>query len=266
MSRVLITGCSSGIGRATAIELARRGHEVIATARRPDSILDLDAVEHLALDVTDEQSINDAILVAGPIDTLVNNAGIGLSGPIEMVPLVDVQQMFDVNLYGPIRTMQALVPRMRQHGGGVVVNVSSIAGRVAGPLTGYYSATKRALEAISEALHYEVGHFGIRVVLIEPGLVDDTHFHTRTHHHGDDVGPYDELRRQWEAAEHNLIPGSGPTPATEVAAAIADAVEDPATPFRVPVGDDAKLIAAARTVLDDASFEEDLRVDLGVSW
>lgn len=266
MSRVLITGCSSGIGRATAIELARRGHEVVATARRPDSILDLDAVEHLALDVTDEQSINDAVLVAGPIDALVNNAGVGLSGPVETVPLVDVCQMFDVNLFGAVRTMQAVVPRMRQRGGGVVVNVSSIAGRVAGPLTGYYSATKRALEAISEALHYEVGHFGIRVVLIEPGVVDDTHFHTRTHHHGDDVRPYDALREQWEVAGRNLVPGSTPTPATDVAAAVATAIEDPATPLRVPVGDDARLLAAARNALDDSSFEEDLRIDLGVSW
>jgi NADP-dependent 3-hydroxy acid dehydrogenase YdfG len=265
MARVLITGASTGIGRATAIELSERGHDVIATARDVSMIERLDAVAHLALDVTDEASIGEAVVAAGPVDAIVNNAGVGLSGPTETVPLVDVQAMFDVNVFGPVRVIQAFLPAMRQRGRGTVVNVSSIAARVAGPLTGFYSATKRALEAVSEGLHFEVGHFGIRVVLIEPGLVD-TGFHTRTHHHGDDIAPYDELREAWRSAEERLVPGAAPLPASTVARSIADAIDDERTPFRVLLGVDAELVAAARRLLDDASFEQDLRTDLRIGW
>jgi NADP-dependent 3-hydroxy acid dehydrogenase YdfG len=265
MTRVLITGASSGIGRATAIELAERGHEVIATARDVTAIEDLPTTERLALDVTHERSITDAVVAAGRVDAIVNNAAVGLSGPTETVPLVDVQTLFDVNVFGPVRLIQAFLPAMRARGAGTIVNVSSIAGRVAGPLTGFYSATKRALEAVSEGLHFEVGHFGIRVVVIEPGLVA-TGFHTRTHHHGDDIGPYDELRESWSTAEARIVPGMSALPPAVVARAIAGAIEDDHTPFRVLLGVDAQLIAAARRSLDDASFEQDLRTDLRVDW
>ena len=148
--------------------------------------------------------------------------------------------LFEVNYFGPIRMMQAVLPHMRQYGGGVVVNVSSIAGRPAGPLSGFYSSTKRALEAVSEALHYEVAHFGIRVVIIEPDLVD-TRFETLSHHHGDETPPYDEFRMKWGATAGKLLPGMAPSPPEFVADAIANAIDDERTPLHVKVGDNAKL-------------------------
>lgn len=265
MARVLITGCSSGIGRASAIELTRRGHQVIATARRVETLRDLDVAERLALDVEDEATVDAAIGASGHIDVLVNNAGVGLGGPIESVPLPDVRHIFDVNVFGAVRMMQAVLPRLRNAGSGVIVNVSSVAGRVAAPLGGFYASTKWALEAISESLHYEVGHFGIRVVLIEPGAID-TNFGTNRHEHGEDVPPYDELRRQWERADSVLSGGKQPPGPELVATAIADAIDDPTTPLRVPVGDDAEMVIGARASMDDATFEAAMRQTLQVDW
>lgn len=265
MARILITGCSTGIGRASAVELANRGHEVIATARRLEAIEDLDVAERLVLDVEDGATIDAAVGASGHIDALVNNAGFGLGGPIEMVPLEDVRRLFETNFFGAVRVMQAVLPRMRSHGGGVVVNVSSVAGRVSYPLGGYYAASKFALEAVSEALNYEVGHFGIRVVIIEPGEID-THFERRVHQHGDDTPPYDELRAVWEGAIDSLR-GGEPMPGPQVVAtAIADAIEDGSTPLRVPVGTDATLVLSTRATLDDATFEATMRETIGLDW
>jgi len=265
MTRILITGCSTGFGRASAIELTRRGHEVIATARRLESMDDLDVAERLALDVTDERSVEAAMGACGHVDVLVNNAGAGLRGPIEGVPLVDVRSLFDTNFFGAVRMIQAVVPRMRNAGGGVVVNVSSVAGRVSAPLSGFYSASKFALEAAAEALHYEVGHFGIRVVLIEPGAFT-TSFGDNQHEHGEDTPPYDELRRQWDAAE-GALSGGAEVPGPEVVAqAIADAIDDETTPLRVPVGTDAEMVLSTRATTDDATFEATMRQVLGFTW
>lgn len=265
MARILITGCSTGIGRAAAVELTNRGHEVIATARRVDTLRELDVAQRFALDVTDETSILEVLGACGPVEVLVNNAGIGLRGPIENVPLPDVQHVFDTNVYGPIRMIQAVLPRMRHAGDGVIVNVSSVAGRAVSPLGGYYSASKFALEAISEALHIEVGHFGIRIAVIEPGYIE-TAFASNVHEHGEDIPPYSELRERWDAAQARLS-SEGARPGPElVALAIADAVDDPATPLRVPVGDDAQLVMGARTSMDDATFEATMRQTLGFDW
>src|SRR5215472_14426792 len=140
-TRALITGCSSGIGRAAATELTKRGYEVVATARRPQTLDDLDVAQKLALDVTSDASVAAACEAAGRIDVLVNNAGYGLEGAIEAVPLDDVRQVFETNVIGASRMIQAVVPAMRARGQGVVVNVSSVAGVVAGPLGGYYAAS-----------------------------------------------------------------------------------------------------------------------------
>lgn len=247
------------------MELARRGHEVIATARRVETLTDLDVTERFALDVEDEASIEAVLGACGHLDVLVNNAGVGLSGPIEGVPLTDVRELFAVNFFGAVRMIQGVLPRMRQAGGGAIVNVSSVAGRVAGPLGGFYSSTKFALEAVSEALHYEVGHFGIRVVIIEPGAIA-TRFETTVHHHGDDVPPYDELRRAWDSAADVLSGGQAPPGPELVAVAIADAIDDPDTPLRVPVGGDAEMVIATRSSMDDAAFEATMRETLGLDW
>jgi len=265
MARVLITGCSTGIGRATAVELVGRGHEVVATARRPETLEDLDVDERLGLDVDDDASVQAAVAAAGAVDVLVNNAGWETAGPVEKSDLDEVRAMFETNLLGAARMIQAVLPAMREQGRGTIVNVSSVAGVVAGPLNGFYAASKHALEAMSESLHYEVGHFGIRVVIIEPGAFT-TAFGDNTRRHGEDAPPYDELRRQWDTAAEVLAGGGEPPGPEPVAKAIADAIEDDATPLRVPVGDDAQLVVAVRAANDDAAFEATMRETLGLTW
>jgi NAD(P)-dependent dehydrogenase (short-subunit alcohol dehydrogenase family) len=266
MARVLITGCSTGIGRAAAVELTKRGHEVIATARRPETLADLDVAERLALDVDSDESVRAAVDKAGRVDALVNNAGFGVVGPVETLPLDQVRRMIETNVFGAWRMLQAVLPGMRERGSGTIVNVTSLAGRVVAPLNGAYSASKYALEAVSEALHYEVGHFGIRVVLIEPGEFT-TNFGDRELRLGLDA-PYDELDRLWQQAQERL-PGhdpAGPPGPEPVAAAIADAIESDDTPLRVPVGADAEVIVSTRMAMDDATFEATMRQVIGLDW
>jgi NAD(P)-dependent dehydrogenase (short-subunit alcohol dehydrogenase family) len=265
MSRALVTGCSTGIGRATAVELTKRGFAVVATARRPATIDDLDVAATLALDVDSDESVAAAVAAAGPIDVLVNNAGFGVVGPVETVPLAEVRRMFETNVFGVIRMIQAVLPQMRERGSGTIVNVTSLAGRVAPPLDGFYSATKFGVEGLSEALHYEVGHFGIRVVLVEPGVIE-TRFGDNVRRFGEEDPPYDELVEQWEGARDRL-PGAGTSPGPElVAAAIADAIEAKEHRLRHPVGEDAELITTVRAQLDDATFEATMRETLGLTW
>lgn len=273
MARTLITGCSTGIGRATAIELARRGHEVVATARRPDTIADLAAVDNvvaaLHLDVTDEASVAASTTAAGEIDVVVNNAGWEVAGPVELVPLDEVRRMFETNYFGVIRMVQAFTPRMRLRGHGMFVNVSSVAGRVAGPFNGFYAGSKHAIEALSDSMHYELGHFGIRTVVIEPGGID-TSFQANIVHSGDHTPPYDELRAQWDASA-DVLRGGGDRPGPQlVADAIADAIDAVAAgspgPRRIPVGTDATLAINAVRSMDDEQFETSMRSLLGIDW
>ena len=142
----------------------------MATARKLEVLDDLDVALRLRLDVDDEVSVADAVAAAGPLDALVNNAGFGVIGPVECVPLAEGRRGMETNFFGAVRMIQAVLPGMRAQERGTIVNVTSLAGRVAPPLDGFYSATKFALEGLSEALHYEVGHFGIRVRLVEPGV------------------------------------------------------------------------------------------------
>lgn len=265
MGRVLITGCSTGIGRATAVELTARGHEVVATARRIEALEGLDVAATLTLDVDDDASVAAAVAAAGEVDVLVNNAGWEAGGPVERVPLERVRAMFETNVFGVARMVQAVAPQLRAKGAGTIVNVSSMAGRVAAPLNAYYSASKFAVEALSESLHYELGHFGVRVVIVEPGNIA-TSFGDNVQRFGEDTAPYDELRRQWDAASE-VLGGGGEAPGPElVASAIADAVEAADPPLRIPVGPDAEMIAAVRSSSDDASFEATMRATLGLTW
>ena len=174
---VLITGCSTGIGRATATHLAASGYTVIATARRVEDLADLAAAgcRTLALDVTDEGSMRAAVDAVeashGRIDVLVNNAGYSQSGAVESVPLARTRAQFETNVFGPLRLTQLVLPGMRRRRAGRIVNVSSMGGRLVFPGGGVYHASKYALEALSDALRYELRPFGIAVVLIEPGLI-----------------------------------------------------------------------------------------------
>jgi NADP-dependent 3-hydroxy acid dehydrogenase YdfG len=174
---VLVTGCSSGIGAATATALLEAGHVVYATARRPETLAALEAAgaHALALDVTSEDSMTAAVdeVVArhGRVGALVNNAGYGEYGTVEETDLAKVRTMFETNVFGLARLTQLVLPSMRHARSGRIVNIGSMGGRITFPVGGYYHATKYAVEAISDALRNEVRPFGIRVVLIEPGLI-----------------------------------------------------------------------------------------------
>ncbi len=174
---VLITGCSSGIGEQTAIRLATAGWKVYATARRPESIAHLEAAgcQTLALDVCDEQSMGAAVAAVeaaeGAVGILINNAGYSQSGAIESVALDEVRRQFETNVFGLVRMCQLVLPKMRAQRYGRIVNISSMGGELVFPGGGFYHATKYSVEAISEALRYEVGGFGVEVVVIQPGLI-----------------------------------------------------------------------------------------------
>jgi NAD(P)-dependent dehydrogenase (short-subunit alcohol dehydrogenase family) len=247
--RVLITGAGRAIGAATARELTARGHDVVATARDVSVLADLDVAQRLALDVTDADSVRSAHVAAGELDAIVNNAALA--------------RVLDTNAVGALRVVQPVLAAWRRRGRGIIVNVSSVQGRVATPLEGAYAASKHALEALSDTLHYELGHFGIRVVVVQPGYVAPGMKSDQLH-----PGPadYDELRAQWDGTDAKLTgPGGRPGPET-VATAIADAVCDPGTPLRVEVGQDAETILATRRALDDRSFEDAMRQALGITW
>ena len=175
---VLITGCSSGIGRAAAISLYNAGFPVYATARNADTLTDLAGrgIHTLALDVTDETSMTRAVAAvednAGWIGVLINNAGYGLYGPVEQQPMAEIRRQFETNVFGPVRLIQLVLPGMRGRGRGRILNVSSMGGRATLPGGAFYHASKYAVEAISDALRMEVAQFGIDVVLIEPGPVN----------------------------------------------------------------------------------------------
>ncbi|HET9102081.1 MAG TPA: oxidoreductase [Solirubrobacteraceae bacterium] len=174
---VLITGCSSGIGAATAARLAADGWTVYATARRPETLSGLEAAgcRTLALDVTDEGSMSAAVehvvTAEGAVGVLINNAGYSQSGAVESVPLDEVRRQFETNVFGLLRMCQLVLPGMREQGWGRVVNLGSMGGRLTFPGGGIYHATKYALEAISDAMRFEVRGFGVDVILIEPGLI-----------------------------------------------------------------------------------------------
>ena len=280
-SVVLITGCSSGIGRAAATHLAGRGHTVIATARRVDDLADLAAAgcRTLALDVTDEASMRRAVEAIeashGRIDVLVNNAGYSQSGAVESVPLARTRAQFETNVFGPLRLTQLVLPGMRRRGAGRIVNVSSMGGRLVFPGGGVYHASKYALEALSDALRYELRPFGIAVVLIEPGLIK-TNFaatvgarlatlRTDTAADGDAAAAYaafnDVVARGTAAAyERGPMARMAGEP-IDVARAIARAIEAPRPRARVTVATSATVFLTLRRWLGDAGWDWFLRAN-----
>jgi NAD(P)-dependent dehydrogenase (short-subunit alcohol dehydrogenase family) len=239
---------------------------VIATARKPAVLEDLDVAQRLALDVDSDASVAAAIAAAGRIDALVNNAGFGVVGPVEHLPIDEGKRMFETNFFGALRMIQAVLPQMRERSGGTIINVTSVAGRVVPPLDGMYGASKFALEGLTEALKLEVGHFGIKVALVEPGFFETT-FSNNVRRFGIDSPPYDELDVAWGKAMLNLRGGAETGPGPEaVALTIADLVESDAPALRNPVGDDAQMVLGARAAMDDATFEATMRETLELDW
>ena len=200
---VLITGCSTGIGRDLSIHLSQAGYQVVATARNVETLKDLPVALKLSLDVTRPNCIQEAVTHClrqfGRIDVLVNNAGYALPGALEEIPMEQVQQIFDVNVFGVLRMIRAVTPHMREQGSGRIINISSIAGKLSTPANGAYSATKFAVEALSDALRIELAPFGIQVIVVEPGSIR-THFDDTAQMHGEGIlsmpgSPYQTLYR-----------------------------------------------------------------------
>ena len=257
---ILVTGSSSGIGRATAIEAARRGHRVFATARNRNDLADLerpDGLETLALDVTDGVSIRaaveSALARAGRLDALVNNAGYAQYGAAEEVTLDEWRAQFEVNLFGAIAATQAVLPSMRRQRAGTIVNVSSVSGRVAIPFAAPYSASKHALEAVSDALRIELAAFGVRVVLVEPGPIE-TRFTERARSIVAPLlarpGPYRELYALAERAMEGDFQ-KGVQPPEAVARVVVDAIESERPRPRYPIGLMSRALFPLKTALPD---------------
>jgi short-subunit dehydrogenase len=238
---VLITGCSSGIGQAAALALHEAGRTVVATARNPDTLSGLAGrgLRTLALDVTDESSMRAAVDAAGPVDVLVNNAGYGLYGTVEQLPMAEIRRQFEMNFFGLVRLTQLVLPGMRAAGGGRILNVSSMGGRATLPGGAFYHASKYAVEALSDALRMEVAQFGIDVVLIEPGPV-------RT--------PWNEVAAGSVAASAAGSNGNGNDAdpyagfKDAVTAAFSTATDGPLARFSSSADDIAKVITRAVTV------------------
>ena len=272
MAVVLITGCSSGFGKLAALLFARKGDRVFASMRTPSKGADLEeaakneklALDVVQLDVLDEQSVADAVRhvidAAGRIDVLVNNAGIGAHGPLEETDDAEAREIFDTNFFGVLRTIRHVVPKMRAQGSGTIANVSSLAGRVPPPFGGIYAASKFALEAASESLHFEVHPFGIRVLLIEPGGFETNIENTRrVARRFTEGSPYLDLERRFEASLSRLPAAAARGDAQVVADTIYTAVYDKEPKLRYLVGQDAEMIGGLKKQLDDAQFEQTMR-------
>jgi NAD(P)-dependent dehydrogenase (short-subunit alcohol dehydrogenase family) len=240
MARILITGASRGIGRGTAVALAERGHEVIATARDVTALDEVPAALRLSLDVTDQASVDAAIARAGRVDVLVSNAGATVRAPLETVPLEAIREIFELNTLGALRVAQAVMPGMRAQGSGQLIFMSSIQGRLVLPLIGPYAVSKWALEALAETLAVESGHFGISVHVLQPGAVASGGAE-RAQVYLDDDNPYRPL------LDKIGVFRAAPITVEEVADAVAETVGQAAkAPFRIPVGDAATSLLAAR--------------------
>jgi NAD(P)-dependent dehydrogenase (short-subunit alcohol dehydrogenase family) len=263
---VLITGCSTGIGRATAERLAGKGWSVYATARRLESIEDLrdKGCKTLALDVTDEASMKAAVdeveAAEGAVGALVNNAGYSQSGALETVPMAELRKQFETNVFGLVRMCQLVLPRMRELRDGRIVNLSSMGGRLTFPGGGAYHATKYAVEALSDVLRFEVSGFGIRVIVIEPGLI-------RTQFGDAAVGSMSGIETDGPYAQFNsavaaTTAGAYNGPLAKLGAgpeAVARTIEKAITKRnpkpRYPVTASARLMLAQHAVLPDRAWD-----------
>jgi NAD(P)-dependent dehydrogenase (short-subunit alcohol dehydrogenase family) len=265
---VLITGCSSGIGRATAERLAGRGFTVYATARNVQSIADLEdrGCRVLALDVTDEDSMQAAVGTVveeqGAVGALVNNAGYSQSGAVEEVPMAEVRRQFETNVFGLVRMCQLVLPGMRAQHHGRIVNVSSMGANFTFPGGGFYHATKYAVEAISDALRFEVKGFGIDVVIVQPGIIRTGFADAATdaiHSATPAEGPYAQFNAAvagstQSAYERGPLARLGGEPET-VARTIERAIAARAPKIRYRVTPSARLLVGQRALMTDRMWD-----------
>jgi NAD(P)-dependent dehydrogenase (short-subunit alcohol dehydrogenase family) len=258
MRTALVTGTSTGIGLEIALHFAREGYRVYAGARRPEMVEKHANIVPVRLDVDDDESVRACVAGVGPVDVLVNNAGIGIAGPVEMVPMEKIRAMFETNFFGAVRMMQAVLPGMRERRSGTVVNITSLMGRVTLGGHGYYAATKYALTAVSETLAAEVRSFGIRVAVIEPGVVL-TPIWGKAEYAMPADHPYPHVMGRLERLFGTQLDGA--TMPDVVARATYEAVETGATKLRYPVGVDAEVAAATRDRMTAAEWMELMTVE-----
>jgi NAD(P)-dependent dehydrogenase (short-subunit alcohol dehydrogenase family) len=263
MASVLITGTSKGIGLAAALAFGRAGHQVHATMRNPSQFRELAqtaAREKLPIsvsimDVDSDQSVRDTVSNIqeqhGPIDVLVNNAGVTYSGAVEEVPLAQFRAVMETNYFGTIRCIQALAPYMRQRRSGCIINVSSVAGRIATPSLGPYTASKSALEALSEVLAGEMKTFGVRVAIVEPGIIDTAMAREIEGRH--DRSVYRQRARVAALFEASL---RNPVSPSVVAQKIVEIAEKGTWQLRHPVGPDAVPFLQWRSQMTDEEWVE----------
>ena len=262
---VLITGCSTGIGRASAQHLAAAGHVVYATARRPEAIADLESAgcRTMALDVTDEESMRAAVDRVvdeqGAVGALVNNAGYSQSGAIETVAMEDVRRQFETNVFGLMRMCQLVLPGMRERGHGRIVNISSMGANFTFPGGGVYHATKYAVEAISDALRFEVKAFGVDVVVIQPGLIRTEFGATGASGVRTENGPYAEFNAEVARATEEVYEkgplarfGGGPE---RVAETIERAITAESPKIRYRVTPSAHMLVGQRRLMSAGMWD-----------
>jgi len=257
---IVITGSSSGIGKATAKHFAAQGWKVAATMRKPENETELNQLENVslyALDVTDEASIAEAtqqiLADFGTVDVVLNNAGYSLSGAFEAATPEQIQRQFDVNVFGLMNVTLAFLPHFRANGAGLFLNVSSMGGQITFPFGSLYHGTKWAVEGFSESLSYELSGLGIQVKIIEPGVVS-TDFYGRSMVFSAKEGltAYDEILTKYQANTANAQ-SSGSTP-EQLAEAIYGAATDGKAQLRYLIGPDAEQLLGLRKALGDDGY------------
>ena len=268
---ILITGASSGIGKETAKLFQNKGWNVIATMRSPDKEQELDKLDNILvtrLDVTDDDSIkwaiNEGIKTFGKIEALVNNAGYGAFGPLEASSKSRIERQFDTNVIGLLETTKALIPHFRENRSGVIVNISSGAGKIAMPLGTLYHGTKFAVEGISESLQYELEPIGIKVKVVEPGVIA-TEFGGRSFDFANDesLEEYQPIVQKMMTVLGNENMQATGSPASLVADVIWEAVTDGTNTLRYTAGEDVKQYLEARKALSDDELFSVIKARLG---
>ncbi len=268
---ILITGASSGIGRAAARRFQAGGWNVVATMRSPERERELNTLERVLvtrLDVLDLSSIDAAVTEArarfGRIDVLLNNAGYGAYGPLEATPVEKIRRQFDVNVIGVLATTKALLPHFRKQRSGTIINISSIGGKMTFPLGSLYHGTKFAVEGLSESLHFELLPLGVRVKIVEPGMVK-TDFAGRSFEFNNDPD-----LSEYQPLVQGLLSALGPmaenaSPPELIAETIFGAATDDADRMRYEAGPDAEHLLASRRSADDSTFIGGMRSQFGLT-
>jgi short-subunit dehydrogenase len=261
----LVTGCSSGIGYSTCLLLARNNFKVYGTvrnlskAKKIQEVIDKEKIplKIILLDVNDSESIQNAIrdilYDSRKIDVLINNAGYGMFGPIEDITTEDVKLQFETNFFGVFRLIKEIVPIMRKQGNGTIVNISSMVGRFGVPLNAAYVSSKFALEGLSESISYELAEFGIKIIVIEPGVVQTNFFNNLKINGLDTSSPYYELMKK-RVSFLKIAMKNSPTSSSQVANTILDALNSKRPEFRYVIGMDAKNSIQKKDSLSDKKF------------